>query len=249
MQSVNEREIAPSHPDGPIWDELGQIRVLIADGQLMFSEALALTLAEYSDLSILEEHPTTAVEAVEVVQAVRPDVVILDLWIPAVGGVGATKAITSRSAHTKVLVTSFEHSPARIREVLEAGGAGYLPKSLSAAKVAEGVRRAQQGEWPVFADELEDLLKRLEERKMASDEAARRLVSVTPRQIEVLGLLALGLPKEEIARRLGISPGTVSGHIHKILARTGASTHAEAISMARSAQLIGPSPATPGSGF
>jgi len=239
LEMDKDRQAALSASD-PLWEQAASIRVLVADGQLMFAEALALTLSTRQGLSILEEHPTSESEAVELAAALRPDVVLLDLWIPVMGGVAATRAIISRAAHTKVLILSWEHNPIRIREALEAGAAGYLPKSLTSDQVEEAIRRAQAGDWPVFKNELERLLEDLENRQLASNEAAARLAKLTTREIQVLGLLAVGIPKEEVARKLGISKGTVTRHIHKILTKTGSRTHSEAIAIARSADILGP---------
>ena len=121
---------------------------------------------------------------------------------------------------------------------LRAGASGYLPKSISITQLLEAIRRAYRGETPVFIEELGQMVQHLTVRADESLEIAKRFEHLTPREIQILTVLAGGQPIEEIARKLSISPHTLKTHIRNILAKTGARSHGEAVGLALRCGLI-----------
>ena len=216
----------------------GIIKVLIADTQLLFAESLALGLAWQPDLEVIPEHPTTGLEVLDTVGRARPHVVLLDFWIPGMNGAATAREIASHNPQAKVLILSWFHGPKQIQESLDAGVAGFLPKSIHVEQVVEAIRRAYDGEALVFGEQLARLVDGTQKRFEASAKRWERLSKLTPREIEILQLLAQGQPNKELARHLEISTGTLRNHIHKILTKTGARTQLEAITMARHEGLI-----------
>lgn len=217
-----------------------RIKVLIADGQLLFAEALSDALGKDERLESIKEYPTSVSETLDMAVLLRPQVLLIDYWLPVEGGISATRSILSFTGSTRVLVLSSDYSPELIAEVLGSGAVGFLPKSFSVDRVAEAVVRAEAGDSPVFAEELNDIMDKMQKQLLAAHDAARPMMSLTSREVQVLGLLSVGHPIEEVAKQLRISKNTVNNHIQKILSKTGARSHSEAVAMAKRFGLIGP---------
>lgn len=214
------------------------IRVLIADAQLLFADALGQTLAREEGLEVLEEHPTRGIPAIEAVLALRPDVALLDYWMNDTHGDAATRLILTSHPAQKVMLLSWFHGPLQIAAALDAGAVGFLPKSLTVAQVADGIRRAHAGECPVYGAELEQLARSIEERSRVQEERQERLFTLTPRELGVLCALNRGDPLCAVASDLNISQATVRNHIHSILVKTGTRSRMQAIALARSKGLL-----------
>jgi DNA-binding NarL/FixJ family response regulator len=154
-------------------------------------------------------------EAIELARAEMPDVVVMDLRLPTVAGAEATRRIVEEAPHVKVLVLSASGEEADVMEAVKAGASGYLLKSATTEEVVDAVRRVHAGE-PVFTPSLAGLV--LDEfRRLASkdpDEPA-----LTPRENEVLRLVAQGYTYREIAGKLFISVKTVQNHVQNILTK------------------------------
>ncbi|MGH9121127.1 MAG: LuxR C-terminal-related transcriptional regulator [Acidimicrobiales bacterium] len=215
------------------------MRVLIADPQLLFADALALSLAALDpEISPLDERPSTGVDAIDMVIQQRPDVTILDYWMPGSHAPSAIQAINGWVPGHPVLVLSAVTGPDQIRAALDAGAAGFMPKSIPVSLLAEGVRRAAAGERPVFPDRLRRMLTELSRRCLEADIRVEKLLSLTPRELVVLKELSDGSGVQEVADRLSIRAGTVRQHIHGILRKTGAHSLLEAVAIARHEHLI-----------
>lgn len=214
------------------------LSVLIADAQALFAQALGVALGAYDRLQVVGERPVCGPTAIAAVCRHRPDVVVYDYWMLGLDGPTAIREILAAAPGTKVLVTSWFHSSAHIRAALDAGAAGFLPKSLGLASVAEALRRVGAGEPLVFAEQLAGLVENLENRWDRAVRRAEKLASLTPRESEVLQALAEGTPAPELAQQLSISVGTLRNHIHHILAKTGTRSKAEAIDLAREARFF-----------
>lgn len=213
--------------------------VLVADGQRMFAEAVAIALRSHPGLHVLSEHPTTGTAALEVAMRDEPDVLLLDYWLLGMNGPACTRAVHERCPDAKVLLLSWLHGPQHVQEALAAGAVGFLPKSLTFDQLVEAIRRACSGEPLVFAEQLARLVDDIERRARESEERAKRLATLSTRELEVLDLLGKGLSPKEIALNLDISVGTVKNHIHSILTKTGGRTQLEAILVARYHRVIG----------
>jgi DNA-binding NarL/FixJ family response regulator len=183
------------------------IRVLLADDHGVIRDGLGRLIAALDDVE-LAGTASDGEEAVERARVLEPDVVLMDLEMPRLDGIGATRRILAERPGTAVLVlTSFSDRP-RIMGALEAGACGYLLKDVSSDDVAEGIRAAARGESPLDPRAARTVLN------------ARRepdpLEGISQREREVLALLVQGMPNKLIARRLEISEKTVKAHLTRI---------------------------------
>jgi DNA-binding NarL/FixJ family response regulator len=183
------------------------IKVLLADDHGVIRDGLGRLIEALPDVE-LAGVAADGEQAVDRARALRPDVVLMDLEMPRLDGIQATKRILEERPETAVLVlTSFSDRP-RIMGALEAGACGYLLKDVSSDEVAEGIRAAARGESP------------LDPRAARTVLAARRepdpLEGLSAREREVLALLVEGMANKLIARRLGISEKTVKAHLTRI---------------------------------
>jgi len=183
------------------------IRVLLADDHGVIRDGLGRLIAALEDVELVGVAADGA-EAVERSARLEPDVVLMDLDMPVLDGIEATRRITAEQPGTAVLVlTSFSDLP-RITGALEAGACGYLLKDVDSEAVADGIRAAARGESPLDPRAARTLL----DARSAPDP----LAGLSEREREVLGLLVEGLPNKLIARRLGISEKTVKAHLTRI---------------------------------
>ena len=183
------------------------IRVLIADDHGVIRDGLARLIGGVDDMEVAGV-ASDGREAVERARETSPDVVLMDLDMPGVDGIEATRRITEERPKTAVLVlTSFSDRP-RILGAMEAGARGYLLKDASSEAVAEGIRAAARDEAPLDPRAARTIL----DAHAEPDPLAR----FSDREREVLGLLVQGLPNKLIARRLEISEKTVKAHLTRI---------------------------------
>jgi len=190
------------------------IRVLIVDDHPMWRDGVRTDL-EASGLAEVVGEAADGGEAIELARDVLPDVVLMDLNMPTVSGVEATRRIIEESPNIKVLVLSASAEEADVLEAVKAGAAGYLLKSASAEEVNAAVQRVRDGE-PVFTPSLAGLV--LDEfRRISSPD--RGEPGLTPRENDVLKLVAKGYTYKEIGDQLFISTKTVQNHVQNILTK------------------------------
>jgi DNA-binding NarL/FixJ family response regulator len=183
------------------------IRVLLADDHGVIRDGLGRLISSLDDIGLVGVAADGA-EAVQRCAILAPDVVIMDLDMPRMDGIEATRRILTDRPETAVLVlTAFSDRP-RILGAIEAGARGYLLKDVSSEQVAAGIRAAARGEAPLDPRAASTILSARTE----ASPAAR----FSRREGEVLGLLLEGLPNKLIARRLGISEKTVKSHLTNI---------------------------------
>lgn len=214
------------------------IRVLVADTQALFAEAVGTALDQEPDIEVIRQYPTRGRDALETIEGDQPDVVVYDNWMLEVDGPTATRALASSAPRTKVLVLSWYHGPRHIQAALNGGAAGFLPKSLALEQLIEAVRRAAGGDPLVFGEELARLMESIDERIDNVYEVRKRFASLTPRELQVLRALARPAPTAEVAQSLGISAGTLKNHLHHIMAKTSTTTQLEVIGLARELKLV-----------
>ncbi|WP_205697682.1 response regulator transcription factor [Conexibacter sp. SYSU D00693] len=195
------------------------IRVLVADDHGVVREGLGRLIDAFADLELVGTAADGA-QAVEQALAHVPDVVLMDLDMPHVDGIEATRRIAAAQPQVAVLVlTSFSDS-ARITGAMDAGAVGYLLKDASADQVAEGVRAAARGESPLDPRAARTIL--------TARSAPDPLAALSHREREVLELLVEGLPNKLIARRLDISEKTVKTHLTSVFRHLGVSDRTQA---------------------
>jgi DNA-binding NarL/FixJ family response regulator len=196
----------------PDYDEHAPIRVLIADDHDIVRIGLGRLLDAAPDVEVVALAADGA-EAVALTERHAPDVVLMDLEMPGVDGVEATRRIVSADGAPSVVVLTSFSDRERITEALDSGAVGYLLKESEAADVVAGVRAAARGASPIDPHVAMTLVQ--ERRSTATTDG------LTDREREVLALVGAGVSNKQIALRLGISPKTVKSHMTHIFRRIG----------------------------
>ncbi len=191
------------------------VRVLVVDDHPMWRDGVRADLEASGTAHVVGEAADGG-EAIEAARDVMPDVVLMDLQLPTVSGVDATRRIVEESPHVKVLVLSASGEENDVLEAVKAGAAGYLLKSATASEVADAIARVRDGE-PVFTPSLAGLVL-TEFRRLAHKEESAE-PRLTQRENEVLRLVAKGYTYPEIAQKLFLSTKTVQNHVQNILTK------------------------------
>lgn len=197
---------------------MSELRVVIADDHPVWRDGIAADLTRDGRFQVVG-HAADGGEAIDVVRDTMPDVVLMDLNMPVTGGAEATRIIADEMPHVRVLILSASGEEADVLDAVKAGAAGYLLKSATGDEVREAIARVAGGE-PVFTPSLAGLVLG-EFRRMASGgaPAAGGEPGLTPRETEVLTLVAKGYAYKEIAEKLFISVKTVQNHVQNILSK------------------------------
>lgn len=203
-------------------------RVLVVDDHEIFSEALELMLGRQPDVRLVG----SARDAAEAMQMLghEPDVVLMDLDLPGMDGIEATRRIRAAVPGVKVVLLTGIQRPEVIADALAAGACGYVPKTRAVDDLMDVVRRAAAGEIVMPERDLAAVVEQLRGPRPGSGE--RALERLTPRETEILRALAAGETTTEIAGSLGISALTVQSHVKSILAKLGVHSKIEAVTLA-----------------
>ncbi|MBZ0296539.1 MAG: response regulator transcription factor [Anaerolineae bacterium] len=199
------------------------IRIVIVDDHAMLRKGLAAFLMSYPDLRLVGE-AANGKEGVALCIDKQPDIVLMDLLMPIMDGITATRLIHKEFPDTQVIALTSFGEERLIKNVLEAGAISYLFKKVSADELAQAIRAAQNGN-STFAPEVTDIL------IQSLQKPQPRLETLTPREREVLALMIKGMGNNEIASDLVISPSTTKSHVSSILAKLGVTSRFEAIAM------------------
>ena len=218
-----------------------RIRVLLVDDQGLFREALATLLGLHSQLEIVGE-AGDGEAGVALAQTLRPDVVLMDLRMPGMSGVEATRRLRSLVPEARVLVlTTFEDDD-EVLAAIDAGAAGYMLKASPAEKLVEAICTVMRGGSPLepsVASKVMAELARLSRRQ--SEERCQRLADpLSARELEVLRALCEGLSNKEIAAKLGLTEGTVKNHMTQVLSKLGVLDRTQAALRAHALGLLKP---------
>lgn len=206
------------------------IRVMIVDDHAMVRKGLIAFLKNMQELELVGE-ARDGREAIETCEQLQPDVILMDLIMPELGGVAATRTIHQRWPHVKVIaLTSFQEKEL-VQDALQAGALGYLLKNVSGDELAEAIRQAHSGRPTLAPEAVQALIQ-------PPAEAETLAADLTRREQEVLALLVRGMSNPEIAEHLVISRATVKVHISSILSKLGVASRAEAISLAIQKKLV-----------
>src|SRR5438105_6593130 len=207
------------------------IRVLIVDDHSVVREGLRMFLARDPDLEVVGEAADGA-EALEQARQLGPDVVIMDLLMPVMDGIAATRAIRSELPETEVLALTSVLESASVVEAIRAGAIGYLLKDTQAAELRRAIKAAAAGQIQLSPQASAYLLREVQ--------TAATTEALTERETEVLRLLAQGQSNKEIARTLQIVENTVKTHVQHILAKFGVQSRTQAVLYAMQLGLISP---------
>ena len=209
------------------------IRVLVVDDHPLFLDGIATLLHVPPEMEVVGRSGDGA-EAVALAQELQPDVVVMDLHLPGLGGVEATRAIVDTSPHVSVLILTMVSEDDAIFASMRAGARGYLLKGADQEDIRRGVRAVARSE-AIFGPSIADRL--ISFFTVRSAPGSTPFPELTPREFEVLTLVADGLSNESISRRLGLAPKTVRNHLSNIFVKLQVADRAEAIVRARRAGL------------
>ena len=202
----------------------GTIRVLLCDDHVVVREGLARLLENAEGIEVVAVASDGA-EGLEQARASRPDVVLMDLSMPRLDGVAATRAILAELPETYIVVLTSFADRERVLEAIDAGAAGYVLKDSDGAEVVRAIRSAAVGDAPLDPRAARAVLTR--------HASAASSTSLTPREREVLALVGAGLSNKIIALRLGISEATVKAHLTRIYQQIGVTDRTQAALWAR----------------
>jgi two-component system, NarL family, response regulator LiaR len=204
--------------------EAAAITVVIVDDHLLVRSGLETVLTLFDDIRLVAEADSGA-DGVAVCRREQPDVVLMDLMMPDMNGVEATRRVLEACPHTRVVALTSFTDEGLIEETLRAGAIGYLMKNVSADQLADAIRAAHAGRSTLAPEAADVLVRAVSAPKGTGD-------NLSQREREVLVLMAEGLTNADIAGRLVIGVSTVKTHVSSIIAKLGVATRTEACSVA-----------------
>jgi Response regulator containing a CheY-like receiver domain and an HTH DNA-binding domain len=218
--------------------EAGRITVLLADDHEIVREGLQMVLAEEEGIAVVGQ-ARDGDEAVRLTLSLAPDVVLMDLAMPRLDGIAATRRLAeSGSAARVVILTSFADD-ARVRDALQAGAIGYLLKDVGKTELVQAIVSAAAGRPTLHPEAQKHLIRQIASPGGASDNP---LDALTDRERDVLRLLAQGRSNKEIAAELFLSVGTVKGYVSAVLNKLGVADRTQATLAAIRHGLVTPFP-------
>ncbi len=193
-----------------------QIKILLVDDHAVVREGLRTYLDLEDRLEIVGE-ASNGREAADKVRVLHPDVVLMDLLMPEMDGIAATKAIKEFAPEVKIIVLTSFQDDEHIMPAIEAGATGYLLKDVSAPELVKAIEGAFQGQAQLHPEVARKLMEQVRQPRRRTDPGEE----LTPRERDVLGLIASGMSNKEIARELVMTERTVKGHVSNILGKLG----------------------------
>jgi DNA-binding NarL/FixJ family response regulator len=208
--------------------QMTQVRVIVADDHPLFRQGMRRILVDQG-FDVVGE-AKNGVVALELACRLRPDVVVMDLNMPAMCGAEATRLLAERAPEVRVLVLTVLAEREEVASAISAGAVGYLLKDADASEVVRAIRAAARGESPLDP--------RVARAVLARGTMPTALSAMTAREREVLALLGTGLANKAIARRLGISEATVKAHLTRVFRQIGVRDRTQAAIWAREHRLV-----------
>lgn len=215
------------------------IKVLLVDDQALFREGLSTLLSLKDDIEIIGE-AGNGLEALEMAGKLQPDVILMDLRMPVLDGVAATRQLKENNHPARVIVLTTFDDDETVFDGLRAGAVGYLLKDVSSDILTEAIRAAARGEsflQPSIAAKVLAEFNRLEDRRPMAGSSGL-IEPLSERELEIVRLLANGESNKEIAARLYITEGTVKNHVTNVLGKLGVRDRTQAALRARELGLI-----------
>jgi DNA-binding NarL/FixJ family response regulator len=206
------------------------ISVLVVDDHLAVAEAIRGALASERGLAVSAAN--SGEEALDVIRRDRPDVVLMDLAMPGIGGLEATRRILAHDDGVRVIILSAHEDDLMKARALEAGASGYFSKISPMEQLVDAVRRAHRGEPLLDQQEVNRLHRRLRRRRSRDESERQRVGRLSGRETEILQLMAEGLGSPEIAERMHITAATLRTHTQNALTKLGVHSKVEAVVLA-----------------
>jgi DNA-binding NarL/FixJ family response regulator len=204
------------------------ITIVIADDHRSFGEALQIALGKEVDLSVIDV-VTDGADAIRTTVAREPDVVLMDLKMPQVDGIEATRRLRQEGSRSAVIILTGEDDDVSLGRAIEAGARGFLHKTSPMIDLAGAIRAAYRGE-PLHAPaEVNRALQVMRTRSRVDQDLQRRVQRLTPRELQILTAMAEGHGPERIAADLGVSRHTLRTHTQNILTKLGVHSKTEAV--------------------
>ena len=216
------------------------ITTFIADDQAMVRQGFGALLSAQSDISVVGD-AANGRDAVRLVQSLAPDVVLMDVRMPELNGLDAAREILARDSGTRVLMLTTFDIDDYVYAALRAGASGFLLKDAPADELVRAVRVVAAGDALLAPSITRRMIADLVSRHAAPRRSADELGRLTPRETEVLELLARGISNAEIAAVLFVSEETVKTHVGKVFSKLGLRDRAQAVVMAYETGLVSPS--------
>jgi DNA-binding NarL/FixJ family response regulator len=205
------------------------VRVALVDDEPLIRSGLAAVIGSEPDLLVVGEAGDGA-DVLDLVGRTSPDVVLMDVRMPRVDGIAATRALVRAGSPARVLVLTTFSNDDHVFAALAAGADGFLLKRSTPEEVLHGIRTVARGESLLFPDAVRELARR--HVRTGDPDVVPGLARLTERERQVLGLMALGLSNAEIAARLVLGVETVRSHVSAVLAKTGARDRTQAVVLA-----------------
>lgn len=213
------------------------VRVLVADDMALVRGGMRLVLETDERIRVVGEAADGA-EAVELAIRTRPDVAVLDIRMPGVDGIEATRQIQARVPSTRVLVVTTFHLDEYVLAALRAGAAGFLLKDTAPDALVDAVHVVAGGEALLSPAVTGQLIAHYVKRPMPDEALAGRLAELTPRELDVARLIARGMTNAEIARELYLGEGTVKTHVTAILSKLDLRNRTQIVVVAYESGLV-----------
>lgn len=214
------------------------IKVLIADDQALIRGGMRMILEVHPEIEVVGE-AADGHDAVEAVRLRRPDVVLMDVRMPGLDGIGATRRIVAAGSEApRILILTTFDLDEYVYDAMKAGASGFLLKNAPPERLVAAVRAVSRGETLLGPTITRRLVERYVSAPRAGDGPPPELAELTDRELEVLRLLARGRSNAEIAATLFISEGTVKTHVSRVLAKLGLRDRVQAVVLAYEAGLV-----------
>jgi DNA-binding NarL/FixJ family response regulator len=219
------------------------VRVVIADDQQLVRAGFSMILSTYADIDVVAE-ATNGQEAVTLAASLAPDVMLMDIQMPGINGIEATRRIVSDTRTRVLILTTFDLDE-YVYEALRAGATGFLLKDAPPEQLVSAVRTAHLGDALLAPSVTRRLIEEFTQPRPATLPATPQLDQLSPREAEVFGLLARGLTNHEIALELVVGENTVKTHVARILTKLDLRDRVQAVVLAYETGVVTPGASEP----
>lgn len=202
-------------------------KILLVDDHELVRQGIAAMLGGASDLEVVG-HARTGREAIEIARKALPDIVLMDVRMPDMDGLEATRKIKEERPRTAVVMVTMHDNAAYLREAVQAGAAGYLLKNLSRDELIDAIRQVASGGAFIESQMLRGMLSELKPVSPSAGANLKNVKNLTKREREILALVAEGMSNREIAEKLVLSPETVKSHVAAVLEKLNVSDRTQA---------------------